>query len=208
MQERKEWEEKYSSRFGSPSTGLRIIIMSKIAKKPVEIKEGAQVNLAGREISVTGPKGTLSFVLPAGVELKIEEGKVFVSQVGQGDKVKALSGLVRANVSNMIKGVTDGFTRKLELSGVGYRAQASGNIITLSVGFSHPVKITADPSISFAVEENIITVSGANKALVGDIASKIRDVRPPEPYKGKGIKYENERIRRKVGKAAKAVGAK
>ncbi len=107
----------------------------------------------------------------------------------------------------MVKGVTKGFEKKLELSGVGYRAQASGNSLTLSVGFSHPVKIDADPTVTFGVDENIITVSGSDKALIGDIASKIRAVRPPEPYKGKGIKYQGEYIRRKVGKAAKAVGA-
>ena len=111
-----------------------------------------------------------------------------ISQTDTGEKAKALSGLVRANISNMVKGTTEGFTKKLELSGVGYRAQGSGNVITLSVGYSHPVKITADSTISFTVEENVITVAGMNKELVGDIASKIRAVRPPEPYKGKGIK--------------------
>ncbi|KKQ34163.1 MAG: 50S ribosomal protein L6 [Microgenomates group bacterium GW2011_GWA2_37_6] len=181
--------------------------MSKIAKKPVEIAEGIQVNLEGSEIKVAGPKGNLSFRIPEGVGVKTEEGKVMVSQSQNTDRAKALSGLVRANIANMVKGVTKGFEKKLELSGVGYRAQASGNSLTLSVGFSHPVKINADPIITFSVEENVITVSGPDKALVGDTASKIRAVRPPEPYKGKGIKYQGERIRRKVGKAAKAVGA-
>lgn len=181
--------------------------MSKIAKKPVEIIEGIQVNFDGGEIKVSGPKGNLSFRIPEGVGVKIEEGKIFVSQSQDNEGVKALSGLVRANIANMVKGVTKGFEKKLELSGVGYRAVASGGSLTLSVGFSHPVKIDADPTITFGVDENIITVSGADKALIGDIASKIRAVRPPEPYKGKGIKYKGEYIRRKVGKAAKAVGA-
>ncbi|MBI4097559.1 MAG: 50S ribosomal protein L6 [Candidatus Levybacteria bacterium] len=181
--------------------------MSKIAKKPVEIKEGVQVALENNEVKVTGPKGNLAFTVPSGVKVKIEEGKIFISQTEENDKVKALSGLVRATIANMVKGVTDGFSKKLELTGVGYRAQASGNSITLSVGYSHPVIIKADPAISFSVSENVITVAGADKALVGDSASKIRAVRPPEPYKGKGIKYQGEWIRRKVGKAAKAIGA-
>lgn len=182
--------------------------MSKIAKKPVEIVEGAQVTLENGEVKVMGGKGNLSFKIPNGVSVTIEEGKILIKQTEDNDNAKALSGLVRANIANMVKGVTKGFERKLELSGVGYRAQASGNSLSLSVGFSHPVKINADSTITFSVEENMITVSGVDKALVGDIASRIRAVRPPEPYKGKGIKYQGERIRRKVGKAAKAVGAK
>ena len=181
--------------------------MSKIAKIPVEIKEGVNLTIDGGVIKVSGPKGNLSFPIPAGVGVKIEDGKVLVSQTEDTDRAKALSGLVRAYTANMVKGTTDGFSRKLELTGVGYRAQASGNSITLNVGYSHPVIITADPTIAFSVEENVITVSGPDKALVGDVASKIRAVRPPEPYKGKGIKYQGEHIRRKVGKAAKAVGA-
>ena len=181
--------------------------MSKIAKIPVEIKEGTQVSLVDGEIKVTGPKGNLNFVIPAGVAVKIEDGKVLVSASEEGDRARAMSGLVRATIANMVKGTADGFSKKLELTGVGYRAQASGNSLTLNVGYSHPVIIKADQTITFAVEENIITVSGVDKALVGDVASKVRAVRPPEPYKGKGIKYQGEYIRRKVGKAAKAVGA-
>lgn len=180
--------------------------MSKIAKKPVTIKEGIKVNLNNNEIGIEGPKGSLTFKIPKGVSVKIAQDKINVEKVTPTDEAKALSGLVRAIIANMTIGVTDGFEKKLELSGVGYRAQANGNSLTLSVGYSHPVKITADPSISFSVEENIITVSGIDKGLVGDIASKIRSIRPPEPYKGKGIKYQGEHIRRKVGKAAKAVG--
>lgn len=181
--------------------------MSKIAKIPVEIKQETQVSLVDHEIKVSGPKGNLSFKIPAGVEVKIDGEKVVVAQSVNDDKAKALSGLVRATIANMVKGTTDGFSKKLELTGVGYRAQASGNNLTLNVGYSHPVIIKADQTITFAVEENIITVSGIDKALVGDIASRVRAVRPPEPYKGKGIKYQGEYIRRKVGKAAKAVGA-
>lgn len=181
--------------------------MSKIAKKPVQIVEGAQVLIENNEIKVSGVKGNLTFKIPMGIAVKIEEGNVLVSQTAEDDKVKALSGLVRANIANMVKGVTQGFSKKLELTGVGYRAQAAGNSLTLSVGYSHQVIIKGDSTINFAVEENVITVTGPDKALVGDIASKVRAVRPPEPYKGKGIKYQGEHIRRKVGKAAKAVGA-
>lgn len=182
--------------------------MSKIAKIPVIIKEGVQVSLENHEVKVVGSKGNLSFRIPAGVGVKIEDGKVLVTQTENNDRAKALSGLVRASIANMVKGTTDGFEKKLELTGVGYRAQAAGNTINLSVGFSHQVKITADQSISFTVVENVITVAGMDKTLVGDYAAKIRAVRPPEPYKGKGIKYQGEWIRRKVGKAAKAVGTK
>lgn len=181
--------------------------MSKIAKIPVEIVSGATVNLVDREMKVSGPKGNMSFVIPAGVDVKIEENKIIVTQAKETVEAKALSGLTRATIANMVKGTTDGFEKKLELTGVGYRAQASGNSVTLSVGYSHPVIIKADQSITFTVAENVITVSGADKALVGDVAAKVRAVRPPEPYKGKGIKYQGEYIRRKVGKAAKAVGA-
>jgi large subunit ribosomal protein L6 len=181
--------------------------MSKIAKIPVTIKEGTQVTIDKELIKVTGPKGNLSFKIPHGIQVKIEDSKFMVSTVSDSDQSKALSGLVRASVANMVTGVSDGFSKKLELTGVGYRAQASGSNLTLSVGFSHPVIIKADPSVSFAVEENIITVSGADKALVGDTAARVRAIRPPEPYKGKGIKYQGEHIRRKVGKAAKAVGS-
>lgn len=181
--------------------------MSKIAKIPVEIKEGVQVTLEGNAVKVVGSKGNLSFAVPNGVAVRIEEGNVLVTTTDQTERSRALSGLVRAYVANMVKGVSEGFSKKLEMTGVGYRAQASGNTLTLAVGFSHPVIIKADSTITFAVEENIVTVSGIDKAIVGNVAAEVRAVRPPEPYKGKGIKYQGERIRRKVGKAAKAVGA-
>lgn len=181
--------------------------MSKIAKIPVIIKEGVSVNLDNGNIKVNGPKGELNFGLPLGVEVKIDNGKVLVLQKNKEDqKAGALSGLVRALVANMVTGVSSGFDKKLELSGVGYRAQASGNILTLSLGFSHPVIIKGAEGITFTVTDNIITISGIDKNIVGDEAAKIRAIRPPEPYKGKGIKYVGERIRRKAGKAAKAVG--
>lgn len=182
--------------------------MSKIAKKPVQIKEGVNVVLENDVVKVVGPKGEQVFKIPFGIAVKISDNNVLVEQKDVKDESKkALSGLTRALINNMVKGVSSGFEKKLELSGVGYRAQANGNSLSLSVGFSHPVVIVADPSISFKVDENVITISGNNRDLVGNTAAKIRAVRPPEPYKGKGIKYVGERIRRKVGKAAKAIGA-
>lgn len=183
--------------------------MSKIAKIPVIIKEGVSISMNKGTITVTGSKGSLSFAIPIGIDIKEEEGKLIISQKEKNDeKTKALFGLTRSLVSNMVEGVSAGFAKKLELSGVGYRAQASGDTLTLSLGFSHPVVVKGKEGITFSVAENVITVSGIDKALIGDTAAKIRALRPPEPYKGKGIKYQGERIRRKVGKAAKAVGAK
>ena len=195
---RKDWEEKFSSPFGN---------MSKIGKKPVEVKSGVNVSITGQTVAVSGPKGQLSFVIPAGIKAEVKEGQILVTQAKKNDvETNALFGLTRAMLNNLVKGVSEGFEKKLELSGVGYRAQGSGNTLTLSVGFSHPVVIKADQGIIFTVVENIITISGSDKVIIGDIAAKVRAIRPPEPYKGKGIKYVGERIRRKAGKAAKAVG--
>jgi len=180
--------------------------MSKIARIPVTIKEGITVSLDLNVVKVAGSKGELIFKIPDGIKAQISEGKVIVSQEKKNDlETKALFGLTRASIANMIKGVSEGFEKKLELSGVGYRAQAEGNTLTLFVGFSHPVVVKND-NVSFLVSENVITVKGIDKTLVGDIAAKIRSIRPPEPYKGKGIKYQDEKIRRKAGKAVKAIG--
>lgn len=181
--------------------------MSKIAKIPVNIKEGVVVAFEGENIKVKGPKGSLNFELPQGIKADISDGKVIVSQDRKNDKeTRALFGLTRSTIVNMVKGVSEGFEKKLELSGVGYRAQAAGSTITLFLGFSHPV-IIKDDNVNFSVEENVITISGIDKTKVGDVAARVRSIRPPEPYKGKGIKYKGERIRRKAGKAAKALGA-
>lgn len=181
--------------------------MSKIGKIPVIIKEGVTVALEGNLVKVSGGKGNLEFRIPMGIKAETSNGKILISQEKKNDsKTSALFGLTRARIANMVKGVSEGFEKKLELSGVGYRAQAAGDILTLFVGFSHPV-VVKDPNVLFTVAENVITISGIDKTKVGDIAAKIRRIRPPEPYKGKGIKYQNERIRRKAGKAAKALGA-
>ncbi|HSX40507.1 MAG TPA: 50S ribosomal protein L6 [Candidatus Saccharimonadales bacterium] len=183
--------------------------MSKIAKKPITILEGVTIQLQGDVVNVNGPKGTLTFAVPQDIGVEISTDKVQIVQKNESNpQSKALAGLTRATIANMVKGVSSGFEKKLELTGVGYRAQVTGADLVLNVGFSHPVKITAVAGVTFAYADNAIIVSGADKALVGNIAAKVRAVRPPEPYKGKGIKYMGEHIRRKAGKAAKAVGGK
>ena len=181
--------------------------MSKIGKKPVDIKEGVTVSMEAAMVKVNGPKGTLSFKIPQAVGIKVSDGKVELSEKNpQADNSKALLGLTRSMISNMIAGVSLGFEKRLELSGVGYRTQVSGEDLILFLGFSHPVKVSPDEGIKFQVADNSIIISGIDKALVGNTAAKIRAIRPPEPYKGKGIKYKDEVVRRKPGKAAKTQG--
>lgn len=183
--------------------------MSKIGKIPVPLKEGITVTEQAGIATVTGSKATLSYALPAGISVEVKDNMLIVSQKNTDSKdASALYGLARATLANMVKGVEEGFEKKLELSGVGYRANVSGTDLMLSVGFSHQVRVPAPQGIKFTVVENVITITGHDKVLVGDTASKIRAIRKPEPYKGKGIKYVGEWIRRKAGKAAKAVGAK
>jgi len=183
--------------------------MSKLAKIPIEIKENVNVAFEGSNVKVSGPKGILYFSLPPSVDIKVENGRLEIRAKDKNEeRIKELLGLTRATIANMVTGVQIGFSKKLELSGVGYRAKVSGNDLILSVGYSHPVNISAPNGIAFAVSENFITVSGIDKSLVGNTAAMIRSIRPPEPYKGKGIKYFDERIRRKAGKAAKTLEAK
>ncbi len=178
--------------------------MSKIGKLPVKYENSVQITEERSIVSVTGPKGNLKFSLPNEVKVTIETDQILVNRKDDSDRSKAMHGLTRTLISNMVEGVTKGFEKTLELSGVGFRASVAGSKLTLTVGYSHPVEIEAPEGISFKVTENKITVSGFDKALVGEIASKIRKVRPAEPYKAKGIKYEGEVIRRKAGKAGKA----
>lgn len=176
---------------------------------PIEIKPGVTVSQNGNVVSVSGSKGTFTYALPSQVTVKIEENKLMVvPKDTQDPQTSAIWGLTRANLANMVKGVSEGFEKKLELSGVGYRAQVQGTNLSLSLGYSHPVVIPAPQGITFAVKDNGISVTGTDKVMVGQVAAQIRSVRPPEPYKGKGIKYAGERIRRKAGKSAKAVGGK
>ena len=181
--------------------------MSRIGKTPVLIPKEVQIVFSGDSVTVTGPKGQITMRIPGEITCSQKDGEITIETLKKDNYSQALHGSIQALLVNMIHGVTEGWSKTLELVGVGYRAEVTGTNLVLTVGFSHPVVIKADPTISFAVEENIVTVSGADKALVGNVAAEVRAVRPPEPYKGKGIKYQGERIRRKVGKAAKAVGA-
>lgn len=193
-------EEKFFLRFGKN-------YMSKLAKIPVIIKEGVNVTVENNIVKASGPKGNLFFKLPIGVNVKIVEGRGIVSLKDKNNEnLKPVLGLTRAILANMVIGVDSGFDKKLELSGVGYRAQVDGGNLSLSVGYSHPVKVAAVPGINFTVADNIITISGIDKGLIGNMAAAIRGIRSPEPYKGKGIKYKGEQIRRKAGKAAKTLG--
>lgn len=183
--------------------------MSRIGNNPIIIPSGVEVNPEGSLITVKGAKGTLSMELNPAVKVDIEDGKIIVSAKKEFAKAAALHGLTRSLINNMVIGVSAGWTRDLEMVGVGYRAQGGGEALTLNVGFSHQVKISAPEGITFEVLDNTkIKVSGTDKILVGQIAANIRGVKPPEVYQGKGIRYSGEYVRKKAGKAGKAaVGA-
>lgn len=181
--------------------------MSNIGKKPVKITEGVTVSKEDDKVIVSGPKGSLVAKIPPGIQVTIKDGEIVFKKESEDHELEKFLGLARALLANMVHGVVFGFEKKLELSGVGYRARVEGEEVVLNVGYVNPIKIKAPQGVKFSVDENVITVSGIDKQLVGDAANKIRQVRPPEPYKGKGIKYVGEYIRRKAGKAAKAVGA-
>lgn len=174
--------------------------MSRVGKKPIEIPKDIEVQIAGEKVLVKGPKGELSKKVRPEIKVELKEGKIFVVPQLETKKTKAFWGLTRALLLNMIKGVAEGYEKKLEIEGVGFRAHLEGLDLVLDVGFSHPVKLATPAGIKFSIEKQIITISGADKELVGQMAAKIRKVKPPEPYKGKGIKYLGEQIRRKVGK--------
>ena len=183
--------------------------MSRIGKKPVKIPSEVTVKVEGNLVSVTGPKGTLFQTFRPEISFKVDGGNVLVDRVSETPKAKSLHGLSRTLLENMIQGTTVGWNKGLELVGVGYRAGLEGTTLVLNVGFSHQVKFPAPDGITFEVVENTkINVKGIDKQLVGETAAQIRRIRPPEPYKGKGIKYIGESIRRKAGKAAaKTTGA-
>jgi large subunit ribosomal protein L6 len=178
---------------------------SRIGKRPITVPAGVKVDLNGQTVTVTGPKGTLSRTLRPEVTVALDNGTLLVQPVGDTKTARSLHGLSRTLVSNMVEGVTTGFTKTLEINGVGYRAAVAGSKLTLQMGYSHPVEIEAPAGITFVVPPGpkpSVVVSGADKQLVGDMAAKVRSVRPPEPYKGKGIKYIEETILRKAGKTA------
>lgn len=178
--------------------------MSKIGKLPVQIPKGVNVDIADGTIKVKGPKGELAYDIHKKIEAVVEDGKIVVKRGSDDGLSRSLHGLTRALIQNLVTGVSEGYSKTLEMVGVGYRAEMQGKLLVLNVGFSHPVLFRPPEGITFEVipKENKIIVSGIDRQLVGAMAAEIRRIRPPEPYKGKGIKYIDEQIRRKAGKAA------
>ena len=175
--------------------------MSRIGKKPVALPAGVTAAVDGQVVRVKGPRGELVRTIHADLDVKLEENQLVVGRPSDESRHKALHGLTRTLLANMVEGVTKGYQKTLEIQGVGYKAEATKAGITVIVGYSHPVQYPAPEGISFAVENNtIVRISGANKELVGQVAAELRQIRPPEPYKGKGIRYQGERVRRKAGK--------
>jgi len=174
--------------------------MSRVGKKPIEIPKEVEVKITGQKIAVKGPKGELSYTVRPEIKVETKEGKILVTS--SIEEARAFWGLTRALINNMVQGVVAGFEKKLEVVGVGNRVALEGQTLVLNVGFSHPVKVLAPQGITFLVEKNIIKVQGIDKGLVGQTAAQIRKVRPPEPYKGKGIRYFGEQIKLKEGKRA------
>ena len=178
--------------------------MSRIGKEPISVPSDVQVSIEGRSVGVTGPKGSLDLDLPGEINVRQEDGTVLVERPNDDRKNKALHGLTRSLINNMVIGLSEGFKKELEIVGVGYRAAKSGDGLELQLGFSHPVKVKAPDGITFDVPEPTqIIVSGINKEVGGQVAADIRSYRKPEPYKGKGIRYAGEYVARKAGKAAK-----
>ena len=178
--------------------------MSRIGKLPIPVPSGVTATIQGQSVTITGPKGTLSLDVAEPITVKEEDGSLIVSRPNDEAPAKALHGLTRTLVNNMVTGVTEGYTKTLELVGTGYRVTAKGQDLEFALGFSHSITVKAPEGISFAVENpNKFSVVGIDKQLVGETAANIRKLRKPEPYKGKGVRYENEVIRRKAGKAGK-----
>lgn len=175
--------------------------MSRIGKLPVILPDNVKADLAHNVLTVSGPQGELTLRLPRGVKIDIMPGQINVAEPLKSEH-RSFWGLTRTLIDNLVKGVTEGFAKQLEIQGVGYRAQAAGQKLTLALGYSHPVEYDLPEGISATVETNIVTVKGIDKQKVGQVAAELRALRPPEPYKGKGIRYVGEIVRRKVGKAA------
>ena len=182
--------------------------MSRIGKQPIVVPQGVKVQIDDHTVRAEGPKGRLSQPVPGGLTVKLEDNRLVITREGDDRTVRAIHGLTRALVANMVHGVKDGFERKLEIVGIGYRAQLQGRNIQLALGYSHPIIFPLPETITADIERQVsITLRGPDKALLGETAAKLRSLRKPDPYKGKGIKYSDEVIRRKVGKKAGA-GAK
>ena len=175
--------------------------MSRIGKQPVLIPPKVKVAVNGQKVFIEGPKGKLDFELPRRTSVRMDGGRLLVSRDGDDAAAKALHGLSRAILNNMVKGVTDGYVKKLEIQGVGFKAAVQGNAVTMNLGFSHPINYPLPAQIKVTVEENTkITIEGPDKQMVGKVASELRSFYPPEPYKGKGIRYAGEHVARKEGK--------
>ena len=176
--------------------------MSRIGKAPVELPGGVNAEISGRNVKVTGPRGELTVPVGRGVEVRQEDGSLVLERASDAPEHKAMHGLTRSLIQNAVTGVTEGFSKTLQIAGVGYRAALQGRAVNLQVGYSHPVLVTPREGVEFEVPNaTTIVVRGIDKQRVGQMAAEIRKVRPPEPYKGKGIRYSDEHIRRKVGKA-------
>jgi len=180
--------------------------MSRIGKKPILIPAGVEVKIDGQKIVVKGPKGEISREIRPEIKVEIKEGEIILSPQRETKETNAFWGLTRALVFNMVKGVTDGYEKKLQIEGIGFKANIEEDSLVLKLGFSHPVKVKQPEGIKLTVEKNIVSVSGFNKELVGQLAAKIRKICPPEPYKGTGIRYVGEVVRRKAGKKVATAG--
>lgn len=177
--------------------------MSRIGRRAISVPTGVELTSQGRSVRVKGPKGELKWDIPLGIVLKLDNGQVTFERQKNDKQTRALHGLSRAHVNNMVSGVAQGFSKSLRIEGVGYRAALKGKILEISVGFSNPVKFQIPTGVEVVVEEpTLLHVKGIDKQQVGQVAAKIRETRPPEPYKGKGIRYSDEKVRRKAGKAA------
>ena len=175
--------------------------MSRIGKQPITIPPKVKVEVKGQQVSVEGPKGKLNWHLPRHTSIKLENGRLHVSRDGASDQIKALHGLSRALVNNMVRGVSEGFVKKLEIQGVGFKAAVQGKAVNLSLGYSHPINYPIPDQVKVTVEENTkLTIEGPDRQVVGQVAAEIRAFYPPEPYKGKGVRYVDERVIRKEGK--------
>jgi large subunit ribosomal protein L6 len=182
--------------------------MSRIGKQPIPLPEGVSVEQIAGGVRVKGPKGTLEEQLPGSIALRVADGRVVFERPNEAKETRALHGLARALVANMVKGVVESFVKELEIQGVGYRADVSGKTLNLNVGYSHPVAVPVPEDLKVSVDRNVIVrIEGIDRQQVGQFAADVRSVRPPEPYKGKGIRYLGEHVRRKVGKAAAGTGA-
>ena len=178
--------------------------MSRIGRLPISIPAGVEVKIDGRAVAVKGPKGELALTVASPIEVQIEDGQVLVTRPDDERESRSLHGLTRTLIANQIVGVTEGYTKALEVVGTGYRVQAKGNSVEFALGYSHPITVDPPTGITFTVEgNNKLTVSGIDKQAVGEVAANIRKLRKPEPYKGKGVRYAGENVRRKAGKSGK-----